>query len=70
MMPDCLENRIVPCERTQLMTARGLVNALARVLAGITESRTLATLGDALLPKLMAGELRVRDAARHLNGVP
>ena len=28
------------------------------------ESRTLATLRDALLPKLISGELRVKDAAR------
>ena len=30
------------------------------------ENRTLATLRDALLPKLMSGELRVRDAERAL----
>jgi len=40
-----------------------------RILAAIMESRTLAALRDTLLPKLLSGELRVRDAARHLNGV-
>ncbi len=32
-----------------------------------TESRTLAALRDALLPKLISGELRVRDAERFLE---
>jgi type I restriction enzyme S subunit len=31
------------------------------------ESRTLAALRDALLPKLVSGELRVRDAERFLR---
>jgi hypothetical protein len=35
-----------------------------RVLAGIRESRTLAALRDTLLPKLISGELRVKDAER------
>lgn len=33
-----------------------------QILSNITESRTLAATRDALLPKLMSGELRVRDA--------
>jgi type I restriction enzyme S subunit len=35
-----------------------------RIRQGITESRTLAALRDALLPKLISGELRVPDAER------
>ncbi len=35
-----------------------------RIHHGITESRTLAALRDALLPKLISGELRVPDAER------
>jgi type I restriction enzyme S subunit len=35
-----------------------------RILACQRESRTLAALRDALLPKLMSGELRVRDAEK------
>jgi type I restriction enzyme S subunit len=34
------------------------------------ESRTLAALRDALLPKLISAELRVRDAERLAAGVP
>ncbi|MDR7454892.1 MAG: DUF559 domain-containing protein, partial [Armatimonadota bacterium] len=37
-----------------------------RIIAGIHESRTLAALRDALLPKLISGELRVKDAERFL----
>ena len=35
---------------------------MKRIVANIHESRTLAALCDALLPKLIAGELRVKDA--------
>jgi type I restriction enzyme S subunit len=39
-----------------------------RILANIYESRTLADLRDALLPRLMSGELRVRDAEAMVGG--
>jgi type I restriction enzyme S subunit len=39
-----------------------------RILANIHESRTLADLRDALLPRLMSGELRVRDAEAMVGG--
>jgi type I restriction enzyme S subunit len=42
-----------------------LVRPLAdRIIASIHESRTLTTLRDTLLPKLLSGELRVPDAER------
>jgi len=37
---------------------------MTRVKANSEQSRTLVTLRDALLPQLMSGELRVRDAER------
>jgi type I restriction enzyme S subunit len=40
---------------------------LARALATRLESRTLAALRDVLLPKLISGELRVKDAERFLK---
>ncbi len=40
---------------------------LSRTLECRRESRTLAVLRDALLPKLISGELRVRDAERFLK---
>jgi type I restriction enzyme S subunit len=38
-----------------------------RLFAACHESRTLAALRDALLPKLIRGEIRVKDAQRFLN---
>jgi type I restriction enzyme S subunit len=40
-----------------------------RIVTAKQESRTLATLRDALLPKLISGELRVRDAERIVTEV-
>jgi type I restriction enzyme S subunit len=34
---------------------------IGRIIANIHESRTLAALRDALLPKLLSGELRVAN---------
>jgi type I restriction enzyme S subunit len=38
-----------------------------RIIAAIHESRTLAAVRDALLPKLISGEIRVKDAERILG---
>jgi type I restriction enzyme S subunit len=38
-----------------------------RALANIEESRTLSALRDTLLPKLISGELRVKDAERFID---
>jgi type I restriction enzyme S subunit len=43
---------------------RQVRSAIDRIISGIHESRTLTALRDALLPKLISGELRVRDTAR------
>ena len=61
--------------RIPLPTSPDLMNAFAgmvepfllRMEEGIHESRTLAELRDTLLPKLLSGELRVRDAAREVE---
>jgi type I restriction enzyme S subunit len=42
---------------------------LARASAGVRQSRTLAALRDTLLPKLVSGELRVKDAVRAVEAV-
>lgn len=41
-----------------------------RMILSVHESRTLAALRDALLPKLISGELRVPQAERMLKAVP
>jgi type I restriction enzyme S subunit len=51
-------------------SALGAFNAcveplLDRIISNIYESRALAATRDLLLPKLMSGEVRVRDAAKH-----
>ncbi len=40
---------------------------LDRIVANIHESRALAATRDLLLPKLMSGEVRVKDAERHIG---
>ena len=49
--------------------ARHAEACVSRVLAACNESRTLASLRDALLPKLISGELRVKDPDRFLHRV-
>jgi type I restriction enzyme S subunit len=40
-----------------------------RILEGLKESRTLATLRDTLLPKLISGEIRVKDAEKLVEAI-
>ena len=40
-----------------------------RIIANIHESRTLAQTRDLLLPKLMSGEIRLRDAEKAVEAV-
>ena len=42
---------------------------LERIVANVHESRTLGVLRDALVPTLVSGELRVRDAERLVGAV-
>ena len=51
-----------PCVARQLNIM--IEPMVSRLHAGIHESRTLGTLRDALLPKLISGELRLADAER------
>lgn len=41
----------------------------ARVIANEQESRTLAELRDLLLPKLLSGEVRIREAEKAVEAV-
>jgi type I restriction enzyme S subunit len=40
-----------------------------RIVCNIHESRTLAALRDTLLPKLISGELRVKDAEKRVEAL-
>jgi type I restriction enzyme S subunit len=44
-------------------------SALARAAAGMRESMTLAALRDLLLPKLVSGEIRVKDAEEPVEAI-
>jgi type I restriction enzyme S subunit len=43
--------------------------SVGRIVAGIHESRALTTLRDTLLPKLISGELRIREALKQTQEV-
>jgi type I restriction enzyme S subunit len=44
------------------------VSLLLRQKKNDHQSRTLATLRDTLLPKLLSGEIRVKDAEKMVDG--
>ena len=53
-----------PSERVAASFGRVVQPLLARASKAVYESRDLATMRDALLPKLVSGEIRLRDAGR------
>ncbi|MGC8719062.1 MAG: restriction endonuclease subunit S [Thermodesulforhabdaceae bacterium] len=57
----------VPPESVTAAFAALVEPFISQILGEIHESRTLAALRDALLPKLISGKLRVKDAERFLN---
>jgi type I restriction enzyme S subunit len=62
-----MNNQIVP-SHTLLLTFDSSVKTIFQKISIVeSESRTLAALRDALLPKLVRGELRVKDAEKFLK---
>jgi type I restriction enzyme S subunit len=59
----------VPPEPVAAAFTNQLRPSVDRIITGIHESRTLAALRDTLLPKLISGELRVKDAERFIEEV-
>jgi type I restriction enzyme S subunit len=55
--------RVVECFETKAAPLDTRIEVVAR------ESRTLAALRDTLLPKLISGELRLKDAARFVGRI-
>jgi type I restriction enzyme S subunit len=49
------------------VVATSATRLVAEMAEGERESRTLGALRDALLPKLISGELRVKDTERFLE---
>ena len=63
----CMNKQIVPNDRIIECFNRYTDALFARNYLLKTESRTLAVLHDTLLPKLISGEIRLRDAARQVE---
>ena len=73
MLPiDGVQKPPVVCPPARLVAAFDslVLNAEGRREEMISESRTLAALRDALLPKLISGELRLKDAEGFLASTP
>jgi type I restriction enzyme S subunit len=58
---------VVPPKPLAELFGRAVKPRFARASAAVRESRTLAALRDALLPKLISGELRVTEAERFIG---
>ena len=58
---------IRPPRSIAALFTRTILPSVERIVAGTHESRTLAALRDALLPKLISGEIRVKDADRFVE---
>ena len=58
---------IVPPKETLVVFVQQVAPLHQRVVANLHESRTLAALRDALLPKLISGEIRVKDTQQFLE---
>ena len=59
---------VLPEVETVRQFQRMAAPLIDKIMAGIAESRTLAATRDALLPKLLSGEVKVGDAAPTLVG--
>jgi type I restriction enzyme, S subunit len=58
---------ILPPASVLSLFDKAVSNSLTRILKAHRESHTLSSLRDALLPKLISGELRVKDAERFVG---
>ncbi|WPL12862.1 MULTISPECIES: restriction endonuclease subunit S domain-containing protein [Thiorhodovibrio] len=60
---------VIPDEPVWLALSDVLTLIFEEIRAAGEESRTLAQTRDLLLPKLMSGEIRLRDAERAVDAV-
>lgn len=58
---------LVPCVDVVAAFDKKVYHLTSRLFSNCNHSRTLAALRDALLPKLISGDLRVKDAGRFLK---
>ncbi len=60
---------VVPDRATLKMASHALSPLIERIIATRIDSRTLSALRDTLLPKLISGELQVKDVERRIENV-
>jgi type I restriction enzyme, S subunit len=65
----CLESMpiTIPPPRLRIKFGEATLPTLRRSQTAVEQSRTLATLRDTLLPKLISGELRIADAEKRIS---
>lgn len=61
---------VLPPEPVAKAFTRQVRPSIDRIIAGIHQSRSLAGFRDALLPKLISGEMRVEDAESFMERGP
>lgn len=68
---DCFNGDLLALPPPEITAEFGVFAAgtIRKIKANDEQSRTLATLRDALLPKLLSGEIRVGDAEREIAEV-
>ena len=64
-----LEIDSVPSTALAQVFNRNFSLLIEKIILNIFEFRTLATIRDTLLPKLISGEIRVREAEKSLDAV-
>ena len=59
----------IPCGRVDLIDIfnQSFKSFFAHILCNFGQSQTLASLRDTLLPKLLSGEIRVKEAEREVE---
>lgn len=60
---------VVPPEDVLLKIFKPIEDLMSQISANRTQSRTLATIRDALLPKLLSGEIRIADTTNLVEAI-
>jgi type I restriction enzyme S subunit len=65
-----IQEAVVPNREATEMFGERVKALFTRIFGNEEQSRTLAELRDTLLPKLLSGEVRVREAEKILERIP
>jgi len=58
---------IKPHQKILVAFEQTVAGSMERIKANVAENQTLATLRDTLLPKLISGQIRVKDAEKRVE---